>query len=44
MRGVGLVQVEGAISVEMHAPAKQLWDEQVESCSMSSVCSYVSLI
>ena len=42
--GVSLVQVEGAIRVKMRALAKQLRDERVDLCTMSSVRSYVSLI
>ena len=38
------MQVEGAIRIKMRALAKQLRDEWVDLCSMSSVCSYVSLI
>ena len=38
------MQVEGAIRVKMRALAKQLRDERVDLCTMSSVRSYVSLI
>ena len=38
------MRVEGAVCGEMRALAKRLRDERVELCSMSNVCSYVSLV